>query len=417
VLDGAGGKQRADVLLREGTIADYAPQIATPPGAIVIEAEGRWVTPGLIDIHTHDGTYAMPQTGDHGPNDVTETSDANVAATWIEHAVRPVALTFERALAGGVTTLQILPGSQEIFNGRSVVVKPVRAVTVQQMKFPGAPGGLKLSCGENPKNDDGRFPTSRMGIVAEIREELAEAQHYAADMDEERGGHRPGAGPGGKPGPHGKPPKRDAEKDALAAVLRGELQVHIHCYRADDIAVMLNVAREFGFRIAAVHHAAEAYKVANLLRDAGTCAAVWPDWWGFKHEAEDAIPENAAFVDAAGGCAIMHSDIPLLGDRLNIEAAKAAAAGRRAGLDIPPERAIRWVTSNPARSLGLDDRIGTIARGMNADVVIWSGDPFSVYTHADQVFIDGSRVYDRLDPARDPRSDFELGRPAAELTP
>jgi len=205
--------------------------------------------------------------------------------------------------------------------------------------------------------------------------------------------------------------------DSLAAVLNGELRVHIHCYRADDIAVMLNVAKEFGFQIAAVHHAAEAYKIAGQLRDAGTCAAVWPDWWGFKHEAEDAIPENAAFVDAAGGCAIMHSDIPVLGDRLNVEASKAAAAGRRAGFAIPPERAIRWITSNPAHALGLDDRIGTIASGRNADVVIWSGDPFSVYTKADEVFIDGSLVYDRLDPNRDTRSDFELGRPAAEPAP
>jgi imidazolonepropionase-like amidohydrolase len=415
VLDGAGGKQRADVLLRDGRIADYAPQVAPPPGTIVVEAEGRWVTPGLIDLHTHDGSYAVPQTVDHGPDDVTETSSANVAETWIEHGVRPVALTFGRALAGGVTTLQILPGSQQIFNGRSVVVKPVRAVTVQQMKFPGAAGGLKLSCGENAKNSDGRFPTSRMGIVAEIREELAEARHYAFDREEERDGRRADAG--SKPGPRGKPPKRDEEKEALAAMLRGEIRAHVHCYRADDIAVMLNIAREFGFRIAAVHHAAEAYKVADLLREAGTCAAVWPDWWGFKHEAEDAIPENAAFVDAAGGCAILHSDIPLLGDRLNMEAAKAAAAGRRAGLDIPPERAIRWITSNPARALGLEDRIGTIAPGMNADVVIWSGDPFSIYTRVDQVFIDGSRVYDRFDPAQDHRSDFELGRPAAEVTP
>jgi imidazolonepropionase-like amidohydrolase len=415
VLDGAGGRQRADVLLRDGRIAEYAPRIAAPPDVVVIDAAGRWVTPGLVDIHTHDGTYSLPQTGDQGPNDVTETSAANVAATWIEHGVRPVALTFGRALAGGVTTLQILPGSQQIFNGRSVVVKPVRAVTVEQMKFPGAMSGLKISCGENPKHDDGRFPTSRMGIVAEIREEFAEAQRYAADMDEERAGQR--LAPGGRPGQRGKPPKRDPEKDVLAAALRGEIGVHLHCYRADDIAVMLNVAREFGFRIAAIHHAAEAYKIAGLLRDAGTCAAVWPDWWGFKHEAEDAIPENAAFVDAAGGCAIMHSDIPLLGDRLNMEAAKAAAAGRRAGLDVPPERAIRWITSNPARSLGLGDRIGTIARGMNADVVIWSGDPFSVYTRVDQVFIDGSRVYDRHDATQERRSDFELGRPAAELPP
>ena len=414
VLDGAGGRSTADVLMHDGRIVAYAPQLERTPGVTVVDAAGRWLTPGLIDIHTHDGTYAVPQTSDHGPDDVTERSSSNVSDTWIEHAVRPVAPAFARALAGGVTALQILPGSQQIFDGRSVVVKPVRAVTVQQMKFPGAPGGLKLSCGENPKNDNGQLPTSRMGTVASMRDEFAEAAEYAARLEAEaredhprNGGHHP-------PGPPRRV-EREPELDSLAAVLRGELQVHVHCYRADDIAVMLNVAHEFGFRIAAVHHAAEAYKVAGLLRDAGTCAAVWPDWWGFKHEAEDAIPENAAFVDAAGGCAIMHSDIPLLGDRLNVEAAKAAAAGRRAGLDIPPERAIRWITSNAARALGLEDRIGTIAPGMNADVVLWSGDPFSVYTKADQVYIDGSRVYDRLDPARDTRSDFELGRPAAEV--
>jgi imidazolonepropionase-like amidohydrolase len=427
VLDGAGGRRVADVLMRDGRIVAYGPSLERAAGVTVVDASGRWVTPGLIDIHTHDGTFAMPQTSDSGPNDVTETSRPIVADTWIEHAVRPVALTFARALAGGVTTLQILPGSQQIVNGRSVVVKPVPAVTLQQMKFPDAPGGLKFSCGENPKRD-GTFPTSRMGIIAALREELSKAQDYAAKVEEQsaRETGRVSRGPaGGGPRDHGPDPAhgphrghggdRDATLDSLAAVLRGELQVHVHCYRADDIAVMLNVAREYGFKVAAVHHAAEAYKIADLLRESGTCAAVWPDWWGFKHEAEDAIPENAAFVDAAGGCAIMHSDIPVLGDRLNIEAAKAAAAGRRAGLDIPPERAIRWVTRNPAHALGLDDRIGTIAPGMNADVVIWSGDPFSVYTKADQVFIDGSRVYDRLNPVRDTRSDFELGRPAGEL--
>src|SRR5690606_19817110 len=151
----------------------------------------------------------------------------------------------------------------------------------------------------------------------------------------------------------------------------------------------------------------EAYKIADLLREHDVCAAVWPDWWGFKREAEDGIRENAAFVDAAGGCAILHSDIPVLGNLLNIEAAKAAAAGRRAGLDLPPERVIRWITSNPARALGLGDRIGRIAPGYAADLVLWSGDPFSVRSHVRTVMVDGVTL---VEDGRRPLSDFELGR-------
>jgi imidazolonepropionase-like amidohydrolase len=283
----------------------------------------------LIDIHTHDGTFALPQTSDPGANDVTETSDEDVANTWIEHAVHPVAPAFARALAGGVTALQILPGSQQIFNGRSVVVKPVRAVTVQQMSFPVRRAGSSFRAARIRRAAATRF---RLRAWASSRA-CARVAGSSAVLPRGDGGRiaiRPRARARG----HHRSSKQDLEMDSLAAVLNGELRVRIHCYRADDIAVMLNVAKEFGFQIAAVHHAAEAYKIAGQLRDAGTCAAVWPDWWGFKHEAEDAIPENAAFVDAAGGCAIMHSDIPVLGDRLNVEASKAAAAGRRAGFAI-----------------------------------------------------------------------------------
>src|SRR5258708_19022889 len=171
---------------------------------------------------------------------------------------------------------------------------------------------------------------------------------------------------------------------------------------------------EFGVHIAAVHHATEAYKIAGRLAQEHVCAAVWPDWWGFKREAEDGIPENAAFIDAAGGCAILHSDIPVLGSLLNIEAAKAAAAGRRAGLSIHPEQAIRWITSNPAHALTLDSKIGRVAEGMNADIVLWSGDPFSVYSAADLVFIDGAIAFDRHQART---SDFELGRPQKQANP
>jgi imidazolonepropionase-like amidohydrolase len=178
------------------------------------------------------------------------------------------------------------------------------------------------------------------------------------------------------------------------------------------MARIIDLSREFGFRIAAFHHATEAYKIAPLLASSGICVAGWPDWWGFKPEAEDAIRENVAFVDAAGGCAMMHSDIPILSEHLNTEAAKAAAAGRRAGLSEPPEHVIRWITSNPAKALGLDDRIGKLTPGANADVVLWSGDPFSVYSHVDGVYIDGALVFDRAHPP--PPSDFELGRTITE---
>jgi imidazolonepropionase-like amidohydrolase len=212
-------------------------------------------------------------------------------------------------------------------------------------------------------------------------------------------------------------PERDLQLDTLAAVLGGELQVHLHCYRADDIAVMLALADEFGFRIAAIHHATEAYKVPELLREHASCAAVWADWWGYKPEASDAIRENAAFVDAAGACAVMHSDGPLMGQKLNLEAGKALAAGQRAGLPLGPEHAIRWLTSNAAMTLGLQDRIGQLSAGYNADVVIWSHNPFSIYAHAEQVFIDGALVFDRNDAGRQPLSDAELGIAARELQP
>lgn len=410
ILDGAGGKiDGGDVVIDQGRIVAVGKGLQRPATAIVIDAHGKWITPGLIDVHTHAGTFTLPQTpSDAEASDVAEISTPNAANTWIEHAVRPTDPVFRRALAGGVTAMQILPGSTDLFGGRSVVVKPVPAVTVQAMKFPDAPQGLKMACGSNPKDHfggSGQFPNSRQGEIAGMREAFLEAQRYL-EHDKDRGGHGP---PGGGRGP---PRDVDLKKETLAGVLDGKIRVHVHCYRADDMANMLALSHEFNFRIAAFHHAAEAYKIAPLLASEGVCVAGWPDWWGFKREAEDGIRENVAYVDAAGGCAMMHSDIPVLGDRLNIEAGKAAAAGRRAGLKLAPERVIRWVTSNPAKALGLEQRVGTIATGMNADVVVWSGDPFSVYTVAEKVFIDGALAFDRAQPPG--VSDLELGREARE---
>jgi imidazolonepropionase-like amidohydrolase len=422
ILDGAGTRiDDGDILIRDGRVAAIGKGLSRPEGVAVVDVGGRWITPGIIDIHTHYGTYLLPQGADQNDvNDVTELSDPIAADTWIEHAVRPGDPTFSRALAGGVTTLQILPGSSTLIGGRSVIVKPIPAITLDQMRFPDARQGVKMACGSNPASSfggRGRAPNSRQGEISMLRTAFLDAQRYEDEWGKFRAMREDGhdrdrkRGRGGPPGGHGRGPTRDLKKDTLAAVLRGDLPVHLHCYRADDIVNWVNTLEEFGVHIAAVHHATEAYKIAPFLAKHGVCAAVWSDWWGFKREAEDGIPENAAFVDAAGGCAIMHSDIPVLGSLLNIEAAKAAAAGRQAGLRITSEQAIRWITSNPAKAIGLDDRVGTLAVGKNADLVIWSGDPFSIYSKADRVFIDGAVAYDRMDPARRPVSDFELGRP------
>lgn len=420
ILDGIGGRHdRSDVLLRDGKIAAMGANLPRPAGVRVVEAAGRWVTPGLIDVHSHDGTYLLPIVyGDPPTWDVTEASSPNVAETDIEHAINAQDPALGLALQGGVTTLQVLPGSVTLFGGRSIVLKTVPGGTMQDLKFPDAPQGLKMACGENPKGNfgsKGQAPTSRQGEVALMRAAWQNAREYREQW--RRYEHRRGeAGrrPSGADGGHGEPPGRDLELETLAGVLDGKIRVNVHCYTADDMAVMLSIAREFDFRIAAFHHAVEAYKIPGMLAAAGTCAAVWPDWWGFKMEAFDGIRENAAYVDAAGACTALHSDSPYIGQHLALEAAKAAAAGRGAGIDVPRERAIAWVTSNPARILGLDDRIGRIAAGFNADVVLWSGDPFSVYSKPDQVYVDGALAFDRNDPARQHVPDLLLGHPARE---
>jgi imidazolonepropionase-like amidohydrolase len=410
VLTGTGTRlEHADVLMADGKISAVGGGLTAPANTVVVDGTNRWVTPGVIDVHSHLGVYPSPAVSANADgNEITAPSTANV---WSEHSVWPQDPGFRTALAGGVTTLQILPGSANLIGGRSVVLKNVPSVTYQGMKFPGAAQGLKMACGENPKRvygaDKKQFPSTRMGNMAGYRAQWAEAQEYLRDQQE----YQKKLAAGTK---DAKPPKRDLRLDTLAAALRGEIIVHMHCYRADEMAAVLDMSQEFGYHVAAFHHAAEAYKISDLLAEHGVCAAVWADWWGFKMESYDGIPENMAFVDAApGGCAIVHSDSEEGIQRLNQEAAKAMAYGERAGISVPPERAIRWLTANPARSLGLLDRTGTLEPGKMADVVVWNGTPFSVYARADLVYIDGALRYDREQPALAPRSDFLLGQPAA----
>ena len=402
VFDGEGRRiDNGVVILADGVVrAVGGPDTAIPEGAARIDARGKWVTPGVIDIHSHLGDYPSPAVEAH--QDGNEATGPVKPEVWAEHSVWPQDPGFTRALMnGGVTSLEILPGSANLFGGRSVVLKNVPARTVQAMKFPGAPYGLKMACGENPKRVYGsrnQSPATRMGNIAVDRQTWARAAEYKRRWDKyERDG--------------GEMPARDIGMDTLRGVLAGEILVQNHCYRADEMAIVIDMAKEFGYKVAAFHHAVEAYKIADLLKQNGICAAMWADWWGFKMEAYDGINENIPLVHNAGACAIVHSDDPNGIQRLYQEAGKAQAAGRRIGIDIPDEVVWTWLSYNPARALGIDAKVGSLRPGKMADVVLWNGNPLSVYTRPERIWIDGALMYDANDPRRRPVTDFELGQP------
>lgn len=384
------------IVLRDGKIVAVGTQVAVPPDAQVIDAGGKYVTPGIIDDHTHLGVYAAP--GGDALSDGNELTDPTTAQVWAEHSVWPQDPQFPRALSAGVTTIQVLPGSGNLIGGRSVVLKVAPARTVQEMKFPGAKYGLKMACGENPKRVYAqRGPSTRMGNVAGYRAEWIQAEQYRRRWDKWLQDRK------------GDPPARDLAMETLAEVLRGNILVHNHCYRADEMAQMIDIAKEFGYKITSFHHGVEAYKIADLLKANDISASVWSDWGGFKMEAMDGVRGNLALIHAAGARAIVHSDDPNGMQRLNQDAAKGIAAGRDLGITITEDEAIKWITINPASALGLDDRIGSLVAGKNADVVLWSGNPFSVYSRAEKVWSDGALLFDRLDPSQRWRTDFELG--------
>jgi len=397
IFDGEGSRiDNGTIVLIEGRIqAVGGADTPIPEGATRIDGTGRWVTPGVIDVHSHLGDYPSPGVDAHSDgNEVTSPVRPEV---WAEHSVWPQDPGFTRALAnGGITTLQVLPGSANLFGGRGVTLRNVPARTMQAMRFPGAPRSLKMACGENPKRVYGgrnQMPGTRMGNVALMRSTWQRAVEYR-----DRRAREPNSA-------------RDMALDTLVDVLNGDILVHNHCYRADEMAIMLDMAREFGFRISTFHHAVESYKIADLLRENNVCSGMWADWYGFKLESYDAVNENIPLVHNAGACAIVHSDDANGIQRLNQEAAKALADGRRMGINIPDEVAWRWLAINPATALGIADQTGSLRAGKRADVVLWNGNPYSVYTRPQQVWVDGALLYDMNNPQLRPVMDFELGQP------
>ena len=391
VFDGNGNKfQNFDVHFSDGEIQAVGLRLVAE-GAKEIDGTGKYVTPGIIDNHSHMGVYPAPSV--RTSSDGNEATNPVTSEVWAEHSVWTQDPQYKLALAGGITTFHVLPGSANLFGGRGVTLKNVSANTVPEMKFPNAPHSLKMACGENPKRVySSRGPSTRMGNVAGYRNAWIGAENYKQQLERD-------------------PSHRDIRNETLAGVLDGEILVHNHCYRADEMATMINIGEEFGYKISTFHHGVEAYKIADLLADEGICAALWADWWGFKHEAYDMTIANIAIVDQARdgtGCAIVHSDDESGIQRLNQEAAKALAAGRRAGFEISEGRAMTWITKNPAKSLGILDQTGTLDTGKDADVVIWSGNPFSIYTKAEQVYIDGALAFDKATNFM-PHTDFDLG--------
>lgn len=404
VLTGTGERlDNADVLIVDGKISQVGQNLSAD-NVKTIDANGKWVTPGIIDVHSHLGVYPSPGAESHA--DGNEMTKPVTAEVWSEHSIWPQDPGFNAARAGGITTLQILPGSGNLIGGRGVTLRNVPSQTMQGMKYDGAPYGLKMACGENPKRVYGErkiLPMTRMGNMAGYRKAFAKATEYKRAWEKYEADYAAGKNP--------TAPERDIQLDTLKGVLDGEILIHNHCYKAEEMAMMIDMAKEFNYHSGTFHHAIEGYKIADLLAENGNCAAMWPDWWGFKMEAYDMVQENVAIVDAVkNSCAIVHSDSATTIQRLNQEAGKVLYRANDNGFNLDEAHAIKWITSNAAKSLGIADETGSLEANKKADVVIWNGNPFSVYAKAEQVFIDGAKVYDRFDDKYQAQSDFMLGQ-------
>lgn len=380
VITVTGGTiENGEVLLKDGKIADVGKNLKAPKNTIVIDAAGKFVMPGIIDAHSHIGVYSWPDVPAHDDgNEATFPVTPEVRAKDSFNAEDPA---IKRAVAGGVTTIQSLPGSANLVGGQTFVVKLKPGKSAEEMELKGAPPGMKMALGENPKRVYGErneMPSTRMGNYAMIRAWFIKARDYQRKWDEyEQNKARD------------KIPPRDLRLEALAGVLRGDFLVHVHCYTKDEMLRIMAVADEFGFKIRSFEHSLEGYKIADTLAAREIAACTWTDWWGFKIEAFEAIPQAPAILASKGARVVFHSDSADQMQRLWLDAAKAV----RFGMDR--QRAFEALTINPAWTLGLEDRIGSIEQGKDADIAIFSGHPFNIYTLVDMTIIDGEIVFDR----------------------
>jgi len=367
------------ILIRNGKIAAVGANVTAPASATIIDAAGKTITPGIIDSHSHTALR----------DDVNEWTSPVVPHMQMVDAFDYTDKGIYRALAGGVTSALLLHGSADMIGGESVMIKTKFGLGRDQLLFPNAPRIIKFASGENPKRvfgDRGQMPSTRMGNFAVMREALQQAREYIREQDDYEVKVKRGE-------KDATPPKRDLKMEALADVLRGKMIVHAHVYRADEFLTEIAIAKEFGYKLRAFVHALEAYKVPEQIAAARVGVTTFADWWGYKHEAWDAIPWNATMLMRKGVVTAIDSDSDDFIRRLNQEAAKLVRYG-----GISQEEALKTVTLNAAWTMGIEDRVGSIDVGKDADLVIWDGDPISVYGIPNKVLIDGVVFFDRTLP-------------------
>jgi imidazolonepropionase-like amidohydrolase len=367
------------VLIRDGKIAAVGTNVSIPSGADVYDATDKFVSPGLIDAHSHIANDA-----------INEGSVSVSSMTGMEDVLDPTDINIYRDLAGGTTTANILHGSANAIGGKTVVIKLRYGKTrASDLIFQGALPGIKFALGENVTRKRGqaatnpqRFPTTRQGVEFVIRDAFTRAKAYRKEWQDYETRK--------KAGQDVLAPRRDLQLDALVEVLDGKRLVHAHSYRADEILMLIRVADEMGFKITTFQHVLEGYKVAKEIAAHNAGASTFSDWWGYKMEAADAIPHNASLMTHKGVLVSINSDDAEQARRLNMEAAKAVRYG-----DVTDDQAFAMVTINPAKQLKIDNRVGSIEVGKDADLVIWNHHPLSTAAIVERSYIDGVAYYDR----------------------
>jgi imidazolonepropionase-like amidohydrolase len=376
-----GNIKNGSIYIKDGKIAAVGEAVNAPASATVIDAGGKYLTPGIVDSHSH---IALD-------DDVNEATSPITPQMMMKDAFDYQDKAIYRALAGGVTTSLLLHGSANMIGGQAVVIKHKYGAARDEMLFPNAPRSIKFASGENPKRVYGgrdQLPSTRMGNFAVQREALVQAQDYMREWDNYNEKIKRN-----KDDKDATPPKHDLKLEALADVLRGKLMVQIHCYRADEMLTEIALAKEFSYNLRAFHHALEAYKIADQLAANNIGIATFSDWWGYKQEAWDAIPWNAVMAMRKGVRVAIKSDSGDYDRRLNQEAAKTMRYG-----GATEEEALKMITLNAAWIVGVDDRVGSIDVGKDADLVIWDGYPLSSYGVPEKVLIDGEVYFDRTLP-------------------